>query len=201
LEWQIANIDRGIQYISVELKQAKLFIFVDGLFANNKDFSSQIGYIIILANKHMRDDEFVIEGNIVHYSSIKSKRVTQSILASEIYRMIREVNMAIAVNTTLNMILEQLRLLCIPAIICTDSFSLYKCLVKLRTTKEKHLMINIMALHQSYKCREISEVRWINGKDNPADSITKINPNKSLQILIDSNRLTVQVEGWMDRKK
>jgi hypothetical protein len=29
----------------------RLFVFVDGSFANNKDFSSQIGYVIILANE------------------------------------------------------------------------------------------------------------------------------------------------------
>jgi hypothetical protein len=144
------------------LKQAKLFIFVNELFANNKDFSFQIRYVIILANKHkdnQKEDEFVIERNIIHYLLIKNKRVTQSILALEIYRIVGGVNIAIAVNTILNMILKQLRLLCIPAIVCTDSFLLYKYLVKLGTTKEKYLMINIMILHQSYKYCKISEVR------------------------------------------
>ena len=89
----------------------------------------------------------MIEGNIIYYLLIKNKRVTQSVLASKIYRIIRGVDMTIIVNTTLNMILEQLRLLCIPVIICTDLFLLYKCLVKLGTIKKKHLMINIMALH------------------------------------------------------
>jgi hypothetical protein len=144
------------------LKQAKLFIFIDRSFTNNKDFSSQIEYVIILANKHkdnLKDNKFVIKRNIIHYLLIKSKRVTQSVLASEIYRIVREVNIAIAVNTTLNIILEQLGLSHIPAIVCTDSFLLYKCLVKLGTTKKKYLIINIMALHQSYKHCKISEVR------------------------------------------
>ncbi|CAL3965917.1 unnamed protein product [Diplocarpon coronariae] len=44
-------------------------------------------------------------------------------------------------------------------IICTDSYSLYECLVKLRTTKEKRLIIDIIALRQSYNSRELAEIR------------------------------------------
>src|SRR5438270_5437735 len=40
LEWQMKNMDRGIKYIAVDLEHAKLFVFVDSSFANNKDFSS-----------------------------------------------------------------------------------------------------------------------------------------------------------------
>ena len=41
---------------------------------------------------------------------------------------------------------------------CTNSFSLYEYLVKLGTTKEKRLMIDIMALRQLYERRELIEV-------------------------------------------
>ena len=54
--------------------------------------------------------------------------------------------MAIAIGTTLKIITDQLELLIIPIIIYTDLYSLYKCLVKLGTIKEKRLIINIMAL-------------------------------------------------------
>ena len=105
LEWQIKNINRGIKYTALNLKQAKLFIFINNSFANNKDFSSQIRYLIILANKTKGTDKFAIKGNLIHYSSIKSKRVIRSVLASEIYGMVRGVNMAIAINTTIKMII------------------------------------------------------------------------------------------------
>ena len=71
------------------------------------------------------------------------------------------------------MITARLGLAAIPSIICTDSYSLYECLVKLGMNKEKRLMINIVALRQSYERREITEIRWINGEDNPADAFTK----------------------------
>jgi hypothetical protein len=60
--------------------------------------------------------------------------------------MVGGFDMVIAIKTTLKMIINQLELLVIPIIICTNLYSLYKCLVKLSTTKEKRLIINIIIL-------------------------------------------------------
>jgi hypothetical protein len=170
LEWQMKHMDRGIKYIALNLECTKLFVFVDGSFANNQDYSSQIGYLIIIANEtetiSTGTNEFAIKGNLIHYSSTKSKRVTRSVLASKIYGMVKGVDMAIAINTTIKMINEQLGFPQTPIVVCTDSYSLYECLVKLGTTEEKRLMVDIMALRQSYERREITEIRWIDGKDN-----------------------------------
>ena len=40
----------------------------------------------------------------MHYSSIKSKRVTRSVLALEVYKIVGGVNIAIAINTTIKII-------------------------------------------------------------------------------------------------
>ena len=40
IKWQTENIDRGITYIPLDLSIAKLYVFVDRSFVNNKDFSS-----------------------------------------------------------------------------------------------------------------------------------------------------------------
>jgi hypothetical protein len=63
----------------------------------------------------------------------------------KIYKIISGVNIAIAIGITLKMIIDRLKLPVIPIIIYTDLYSLYKCLVKLSTAKEKHFIINIMA--------------------------------------------------------
>jgi hypothetical protein len=200
LEWQAASIQRGLTYVPIDLTKARLFVFVDGSFANNRDFTSQLGYVIILATEDSEQDStFTVTGNLIHWSSIKSKRVTRSVLASEIYGMVNGADMAIAIGTTLEMITSRLALTSIPIVACTDSYSLYECLVKLGTTKEKRLMIDIMGLRQSYERRELLEIRWISGSDNPADSMTKATPNRALSTLIDTNRLTVRVEGWVKR--
>jgi hypothetical protein len=98
------HLGRGITYILLELATAKLFVFVDGSFANNKNLSSQIRYIIILANEMVGLDEFIIKGNLIYWSSTKSKRITRNILASEIYSIITGVDITYAISSTLKLI-------------------------------------------------------------------------------------------------
>jgi hypothetical protein len=115
----------------------------------------------MLINKSPRTDTnntFIIYGNVIYYSSTKCKRVTRSVLASEIYSIVNRFNIGTTIVTTLRMVTERLGLLVILLVICTDSYSLYECLVKLRITKEKRLIINIIALRQLYKRREIAEI-------------------------------------------
>ena len=60
--------------------------------------------------------------------------------------MVSGVNIAIVIGTTLKIITDQLKLPVISTIIYTNLYSLYECLVKLSTIKEKRLIINIIAL-------------------------------------------------------
>jgi hypothetical protein len=72
-------------------------------------------------------------------------------------------------------------------------------MVKLGTTREKRLMIDIMAIRQSYERRELSEIRWITGPTNPADAMTKSDCNGSLRALVSTNQLQVGMKGWVQR--
>lgn len=136
LKWQIDNQERGLTFVPLQLSCTKLFIFTDGSFANNKDLSSQIGFVIVLATEHRTGDghNFTIYGNIIHWNSIKCKRVTRSVLASELYGMVNGFDNAIAISTTLQQIVQTLNLPQIPVVVCSDSKSLYDCLVKLGST-------------------------------------------------------------------
>ncbi|TQN64414.1 hypothetical protein CSHISOI_11408, partial [Colletotrichum shisoi] len=127
VKWQKESIDRGLDCIPLDLATMKIFVFVDGSFANNTDLSSQIGYVILLANEKVDDEEgtFEIDGNVVHYSSTKSKRVTRSVLASEVYGMVAGADLAVAISTTVSMITRKLQMPSPATIMCTDSYSLY----------------------------------------------------------------------------
>ena len=59
-------------------------------------------------------------------------------------------------------------------------------------------MVDLMCLRQAYERREITEVKWINGKDNPADAITKVKPCQALKTLIDINKLNLKVTEWVE---
>ena len=102
--------------------------------------------------------------------------------------------MAFAINLTLKLITKQFRLPNILSIIYTDSYLLYKYLIKLRTTKKKRLIIDIIILQQLYKRRELFEIRQINKADNSANAIIKATLNKALETFINTNELRVKIE-------
>jgi len=81
------------------------------------------------------------------------------VLASEIYGMTNSVNIGFAITVTVNMIIKQINLLSIPLVVCTDSYSLYECIIKLGTTREKRLMIDIIALREMYERCELVDMR------------------------------------------
>ncbi|KAI1006563.1 hypothetical protein K3495_g1654 [Podosphaera aphanis] len=154
ISWQITNISQELTYISLVIESMRLFVFVHGSFANNKDLSSQIGYDIVLANEEETNESFTISGNIIHWSSTKCKRIKRSILASEIYAMANGVDIAINTKSWHSLVHLQYRWL---------------------------LTIDTMALRQAYEKHKISETRWIHGADNLADAMTKSNPNRALE--------------------
>jgi hypothetical protein len=100
------HLDRGLDYIALDLNICKLFVFADGSFANNKNLSSQLGFLILLANEMRGSSSFELAGNIVHWSSTKCKRITRSVLASEIYGIMNGVNTGIALAITLRLITD-----------------------------------------------------------------------------------------------
>ena len=74
---------------------------------------------------------------------MKYKRVTRSILASKLYSIAYSFNISSLVKSIINKVLE----IEVPLIIYINSKSLYEYLVKLRTIREKRLIINIIYLY------------------------------------------------------
>ena len=183
-------------------------VFVDAAFANNRDLSSQIGFIIALM-----DDEGA--ANIVHYSSQKSKRVTRSALAAELYAMMNGFDTAAALKVSLDQLdlnedaaakrygtavagSDDLPRAAVPMVIYTDSRSLYDGLVSLNTTTEKRLLIDLHLLRQAYERREIAEVCWIPTEQNPADALTKEKPTPAMSQLLQGT-LKLTPNAWVER--
>jgi hypothetical protein len=189
LQWQIDNQSRGLRFIPLDKDSLKLVVFTDSSFANNKDNSSQIGFVIALTDKNN-------DANIIHWSSIKCKRVTRSVLASELYGMAHGFDHGAVIKATIEKILQT----SLPLVLCTDSKSLYEYLVKLGSTSEKRLMIDLMCLHQSYERRLITEIKWIDGNSNPADAMTKSKPCQALRDLIDTNKVNLSTIQWVERE-
>jgi hypothetical protein len=112
LQWQIDNHFRDINYVKLDSTKFRLMIFTNSSFANNRDLFSQIDYVICLINsKHV---------NIVHWSSIKCKHETRSVLATELYALAHDFDLDAALKATLSAILDRF----VSLIFCIDSKSL-----------------------------------------------------------------------------
>jgi len=109
---------------------------------------SQIRYVLVLADATNK-------ANIIYWLLIKCKRVTRSVLALELYRMAYRFDIKAIIKLIVNKILNINLLL----IMCIDLKSLYNCLIRLGTTQEKRLIIDVMCLWQAYERREIMEVK------------------------------------------
>jgi hypothetical protein len=109
------------------------------------------------------------------------------------------INIEIALATTLEIITTQLNQPEILLVICTNSYSLYECLIKLGTTQEKRLIIDILALRQLYERKKIAEIRWIHNRDNPANALIKATANSLLKQLVSINKLVVRMKEHIER--
>jgi hypothetical protein len=81
--------------------------------------------------------------------------VTRSVLAIELFAMIHDFD----VDSVLKIILTKMIDILVSLILIIDSKSLYDCLIRLKITVEKRLMIDVMILRQFYERREIIEMK------------------------------------------
>jgi hypothetical protein len=158
-----------------------------------------MGYVIVLGNERATKEFFEFTGNIIHWSFVKCKRITKSVLASKVYAMAESVNIAVAIGIMIDRIVAKLGAPLVFIVVCTNSLFLYECFVKLGTIKEKKLIINIIAIRQIYKRQEVRDIRWINNRNNPADAMTKGTLNHAFEELININRLVLRLQEWVKR--
>ena len=99
IQQQIDNLTRGLTFVLLEMDSLSLLVFTDASFANNKDLSSQISFVIILTDQNQ-------SANILYQSSIKCKRVTCSILASKLYALAYGFDIRAAIKSTIQKIIQ-----------------------------------------------------------------------------------------------
>lgn len=82
LQWQINNLPRGLNCIPLNFRSMELIVFTGGFLAYNKVLSSQLRLVIMLVNEEENNGFFMIDNNLIHWSSTKFKWVTSLVLAS-----------------------------------------------------------------------------------------------------------------------
>lgn len=122
----------------------RLVAYTDSSFANRTDISSQIGYLICLADASNKM-------RVLGSRSCKTSRVARSAMVAETLAFTAALNAAIVIRHQLQLLLRASVLL----LMLTDSKSLFDVLISNQSTTERRLMVNIFSLWQSYHPREI----------------------------------------------
>jgi hypothetical protein len=148
LKWQLNNKIRELKYVKLDQELLQLVVFINSSFVNDKNISSQISYVICLVDE-------INAINIIHWSSVKCKKIIRSVLVAELYAMTYEFNIETTIKIILKKILSSMisrnefekkisrsrKMISISRseislILCTNSKSLYDCLVRLSMTKK-----------------------------------------------------------------
>ena len=179
---------RSLNYRKLDLKTLHLRSYSDSSFADNSDLTTQLGHIVFLCDN---EDNC----SILHYSSIKSRRVVRSCLGGEAYALADALDITIAVRTDLEAMLN----CTIPIKIYTDNKSLFDVVTRNSVTTEKRLMLNIRSVREAYQDLDLNDMAWIRSEYNPADALTKVKENTVLNTAIDFGVIKHPVEQWIIR--
>ena len=85
----------------------------------------------------------------------------------------------------------------VPLNMYTDSKSLFDTITKRSQTSEKRLLIDLTAVREAYRRREITNVAWVRSEYNLADAMTKIVKDSILDDVLTSGKLDHPIEQWI----
>lgn len=92
------NSNPNLKFILIDITSALLAVFADAAFATNADLTSQLEFLVALADKF-------INANVLQYARMKSKRVTRGVLSAELFAAVTSFDHASTFLVTLNSLL------------------------------------------------------------------------------------------------
>ena len=125
----------------------------------------------------------------IAWTSHKQKRVSRSASAAEILSIAEAVDFGLAIKTALERITDRQ----IPFEFNVDSRSLFETITTQHESNDFRLRQAVQSIRESYERGEISVLRWIPGKVNPADALTKRNSSTAatLNEMVATGRLCI----------
>lgn len=169
---------RELIFPHLDLKTLEIRVYADASWANNRVLSSQLGFMVFLADGSGKCA-------LINWQSKKSRRVTRSTMAAEIFALCNGFDSGFAFKDLVEEILGQ----DVPLLSCTDSKTAWDTVTSLNSTTEKRLLIDLFGLREAYRKGEMSNICCIDTAVNPSDSMTKIAPSPHLHQVMESNRL------------
>ena len=170
----LTTTDQALKFPKLDHSRLRLQVYSDASYGNNLDGSSQLGYVIFLADDKDKSQP-------LFWSSHKSKRVSRSVFGSETMAFADAFDMAFAMKNDFC----KMTSLDIPIVMLTDSLSLFDVITKAKITSERRLMIDVKVVKDAYQRYELGPIGFIRSEFNPADALTKVKKsdilNKMLQ--------------------
>ena len=157
-----------LRYPKLDLSSLRIQVYSDASFASNADLSSQVGNIIFLA-----DDSGTCQP--IAWYSHKIKRVSRSVLGSEVLAFADAFDMTYLLKHDL------------------------QALIKQTVTAEKRLMIDVKGTREAYRKREIEVIGFVRTDFIPADCLTKITKSEMLMSILKTGNLSHPVDQWDER--
>ena len=181
-----ASVDRELKYPKLDMDSLRILVYVDASHNNLENNRSQLGFVIILADKTDRC-------SFLRYTSYKSRRVTRSNMAGEALVFVDRLDCALLLRH------ERMSLLGrkLPILMLKDSEIHFDVLTRSRYTTEKRLMIDISSAREAYREKKIAKGVLIHSDYNYADSPTNIKVNSSMQKLIETNKISPPIRQWV----
>lgn len=130
----------ALNFEPVDLDSIHFRVYSDAAFATNDDLSSQLGYLVMLADK---SGKF----HLLEYSSNKSKRVIRSIMGGETYAFMDALDATFAVKQDVEYIMGRK----LDIHMFTDSKRLFDAITRGKRTMEKRFSVDIAAPRTAYK--------------------------------------------------
>jgi hypothetical protein len=178
--------DIVLKFSPLDCDYLRLVAYADASFHNCYDDSSQLGYIIVLADA---SDTCAI----IHYSSHKSKRVTRSTMAAETLAFVDAFDNAYILRHELSRMVGR----DLPLLMMIDSRTLFDVTTRSHYTTERRLMIGIAAACEAYNDRTMCNIGLIRSEFNPADGLTKVSPNDALLKLLTRYKIDHPIEQFI----
>jgi hypothetical protein len=182
------NSDMVLRYPRMDMRTLTLHVFSDAAFANNDDFVCQLGYLALLSDQ---ERNFAL----LDYKSMKSRRVTRSILAGELILFAEAFDRSFVLKGDL----EDLLNVKIPIRMYTDSQSLFDFISKGSMTAERRLPIDIALARERFDRKWISRIALLASLDNLADALTKPWSSGGLLDVLKSTRLRTHARKLLVR--
>jgi hypothetical protein len=156
----------------------RIVVHSDASFAGNSDMSTQIGYIIFLADKHKTC-------HVLKYSSTKSRRIVRSTLGAEAIALAIEFDTAFVLAENLRRMLGKT----LPIECHLDNMSLFDVVTRASTTLEKRVQLDVEAVRQSFARNKLTHIAFLRSAHNCADALTKVKTPGALGKVLITNML------------